>query len=160
MEYDVYVDGSYKEFGAVKLYAGATLIVEKGGSEPLAALTKVGSDSYIDMRNVAGEIMATLMAFEHCLNVLHLTQADTVNLYYDYKGIENWCLPQSNPNHWRARNDLTQGYRDYVNTRVRTSFKVNFCHIKGHSGNPGNTCVDALAKRAIELHMNDLMRNT
>lgn len=158
MIYDVYTDGSYKQVnGFGPFYASAATIEIKGQPNTASALTKVGNDeSLIGMRNVAGEIMAVMMVFEHCLNVLKLTQEDTVVLHYDYVGIENWLKRKGEKDYWRCKNDTTQAYRDYMNTIVRTRMNVKFVHTPGHKGIVGNERVDKLAKAAIDQHIRNL----
>ncbi len=58
MTYNIYVDGSYKNYGAGigAFYSGAVTIAKEGVDEPETILTKVSSDDLISMRNVAGEI--------------------------------------------------------------------------------------------------------
>lgn len=157
MVYNIYTDGSFKDvpvYGG--FYSGAAVIMAEGSSTPIATLTKVANDELLPMRNVAGEILATMMAFEHCLSVLHLTQNDTVHLYYDYEGVENWTKSKGEKGYWRAKNKTTQAYRDYVNLIVRPTFKVVFHHVYGHTGNAGNEIVDRAAKNAIDSHIKNL----
>jgi ribonuclease HI len=162
MIYNVYTDGSYidhAKFGA--FYSSAASIEIKGQPETLTTLTKVGNDSdLISMRNVAGEIMAVMMVLEHCLNVLQLTQEDTVNLHYDYVGIENWCKKKGEKDYWRSKTQFTQAYRDYMNLIVRPRFNVAFFHTPGHTGVPGNERVDKLARDAVKQHIRNLTMET
>ena len=154
MLYNIYTDGSFMsktEFGP--FYASAATISKEGSEDKIAVLTKVSNDELISMRNVAGEILAVMMAMEHCLNVLKLTQNDTVVIHYDYVGIANWCKRKGEPDFWNCKNKTTQAYRDYMNTIVKPRFKVEFKHTPGHSGIAGNEYVDALARNAINQHV-------
>lgn len=150
MRYIAYTDGSYKEtpYGAV--YSSAAIIGQEGSSE-VTQLTKVTSDEYVNQRNVAGEVMAVMMVMEHCLNVLKLKQTDTLVLHYDYVGIHNWCKKKGDKDYWKAKNKLSQTYRDYINLIVRPTFNIEFVHTPGHTGIYGNEKVDELAKKAIDL---------
>lgn len=154
MQYDIYTDGSYREFGDLgKFYSGAAVIMNGQDNHP-TILTKAGCDAdIISMRNVAGEIVAVMMAMEHCLNVLDLSNKDVVNLYYDYQGIEDWVLGK-----WRAKNPTTQAYKAYMNSIIRPRFTVNFHHVKGHSGILGNELADKYAGQAISQLVENLSK--
>lgn len=157
MLYNIYTDGSYKDIPPYgQFYAGAAVIYDSVHDQPISLLSKVGTDELITMRNVAGEIIAVMMAMEHCLNVLKLKNDDTVVLHYDYQGIEAWTLPKGTKGAWRAKNSTTQAYSAYINTIVRPRFKVQFDHVKGHSGVEGNELADKLAKNAIDQHVVNL----
>lgn len=157
MVYDVYTDGSYKQVSpTVAYYSSAATINPIGEPEKVTILTKVSNDELISMRNVAGEIMAVMMAMEHCLNVLQLKQQDKVILHYDYVGIENWTKKKGEKDYWRCKNTTTQAYRDYINTIVRPRFTIEFKHTPGHTGVAGNERVDQLARNAIDQHIKNL----
>lgn len=159
MNYIIYTDGSYKAVkGLGEFYSSAATIQREGESEPFTTLTKVSSDEFAKMHNVAGETLAAIMAFDHCNRVLRLTQKDTVEVRYDYAGIENWCKKKGQPDYWKATTELSQTYRDYVNMYIKTCFKVKFKHVVAHTGEKGNTRVDALAKEALNRHLQTLMQ--
>lgn len=153
MRYIAYTDGSYKETPFGPVYSSAA-IVGVEGSQNVTQLTKVSADEYIKHHNIAGEVMAVMMVCEHCMNVLKLKQTDTLVLHYDYKGIENWCLRATDANYWKAKNPLSQAYRDYINSIVRPTFKIEFVHTPGHTGILGNETVDVLARKAIDIYVN------
>ena len=154
MHYIAYTDGSFKEVKSIgQFYASAALLVceEKGTT---ATFSKVADDpELLPMRNVAGELMAVMMVLEHCLNTLHVTQEDTLTIYHDYIGLANWVKRKDEPGYWRAKNYWTQAYREYVLTKFKTRCKLEFVHVPGHSGIPGNEVVDKIAKDAIEKEL-------
>lgn len=154
MRYIAYTDGSFREtqFGGVY---GAAGVVAKEGEEAYTSLCKASQDEFVSMRNVAGEIMAVMMVMEHCLNVLKLTQEDTLILHHDYVGVHNWVKSNREKDYWKAKNKLTQTYRDYMNSIVKPRFNVEFIHTPGHSGIAGNELVDRLASTAIDNFVKD-----
>lgn len=159
MVYEAYVDGSFKEYpGIGSFYSSAALIYPEGKKEDAIVLTKVSGDDLISMRNVAGELMAVMMTLEHCLNTLKLTQKDTIRIYYDYAGIENWTKSKTQVGYWRSKNVHTQAYRDYVTTKIRPTMKLEFVHVTGHSGVVGNEEVDKFAKAAMAEYVNKLRK--
>lgn len=159
MVYNIYVDGSYKNYGVGigEFYSSAAVIMKEGFEEPETILSKVSNDELISMRNVAGELLAVMMAMEHCMNVLKLTQSDTINVYYDYAGIRNWTLKKGEPGYWKSNTETTQAYRDYMNSIVKPRLKVNFYKVKAHSGIKGNELADTIVKQVMQLHVLKLM---
>jgi len=159
MVYDVYTDGSYKEVpGYGPFCASAATIQVRDKEDTLTTLTKVFNDeNLVSQRNIIGEVMAVMMIFEHCLNVLKLTQDDTVVLHYDYVGIHNWLKNKGEKDYWRQNNWISQSYRDYMNNIVRTRMRVEFVHTPGHSGIAGNERADRLVKDALNQHIRNIM---
>lgn len=159
MIYEAYVDGSYKEYPNYgKFYSSAAILYPVAEPEKKVVLTKVGCDDIVSMRNVAGEIIAVMLVTEHCMNVLHLTQNDTVRIFYDYAGIENWTKKKSEPNYWRCKNTITEAYRNYINGIVRPTMKLEFSHVNGHSGVRYNEEADQFAKIAMEEYVRSLAK--
>lgn len=156
MEIIAYTDGSYKEFPDIgPLYSGAAVVIADDPENPQVCTT-VGNDArYLPLHNIAGEIAAVMLACEHCLNTLHVTQQDTLIIAHDYVGIANWCMKAGEPGYWRATKPLTQFYRDYMNQKVKTRCRVVFQHVKGHSTSRGNELADKYAKSAMEEYINN-----
>lgn len=159
MRYIAYTDGSFRdtEFGGVY---GSAAVISAEGAEGFTSLSKASQDEYVSMRNVAGEIMAVMMVMEHCLNVLKLTQNDTLILHHDYVGIHNWVKSKGEKDYWNAKNKLTQNYRDYMNMIIRPRFNVEFVRTPGHSGIAGNEIVDRLACKAIDTFIKEKSKKT
>lgn len=132
-----YVDGSYnaktREYscGVVLLYRGVTQYFSRKFSDPEQAA----------MRNVAGEIEGSMCAMNYCLE----HRIGSLDIYYDYEGIEKWCTGA-----WRANKEGTIAYRDFYR-RASQQMEIRFVKVKGHSGDKYNDLADKLAKQAAGL---------
>lgn len=133
-----YIDGSFN--AATNVYgAGAVFLLDDGG-EPIL-LSQPGRDpEFARQRNVAGEIMAATLVMQVCDTIPNL---ESLTLYYDYMGLECWATGS-----WKAKNELSQAYRDNCRTRP---YKLEFRKVKAHSGNQYNELADRLAKKACNL---------
>lgn len=133
----IYVDGSFDvstgkfSYGMVVLNEGKELTFNKAFDEP----------SLSSMRNVAGEIQGSMAAMHYCLE----NGIDDVIIYYDYEGIAKWALHE-----WKANKDGTKAYSEYYDS-IKDKLKVEFRHVKGHSGDKYNDMVDMLAKQALGI---------
>lgn len=135
---EAYVDGSYEH--SIKLY-GSGVVILKGG-EVIKKLSVKGNDKdLVDMRNVAGEIEASKLAMNYCLE----NEIKNLILYFDYEGIEKWCTGA-----WKTNKEGTINYKRYYD-RIKDSLNVKFVKVKAHSGNKFNDEADRLAKQSIDL---------
>lgn len=132
-----YVDGSF-DLSTNRFSYGAVIIYEGKETEEKEAFEPCELSS---MRNVAGEIMGAIHAFNYCVEhkIPHLA------LFYDYEGIEKWCTGK-----WRAEKPGTKAYKDYYDG-IKDVLEVTFNKVKGHSGDEYNERVDKLAKAALGL---------
>ncbi|MDD5934639.1 MAG: ribonuclease H family protein [Clostridiales bacterium] len=132
-----YVDGSYNivtkeySYGAVIFYDGKEEHFSKKFSNPEMAA----------MRNVAGEIEGSMCAMQYCVD----HNIKSIDIYYDYEGIANWCIGA-----WKANKEGTQNYKKFYDG-IKDKVKVNFVKVKGHSGDKYNDLADALAKAAVGI---------
>ena len=69
----------------------------------------------------------------------------TLTIYYDYEGVAKWATHQ-----WKTNKPVSIQYVAYVDS-VRDRIKVDFVHVKGHTGIPGNERADRLAKEAVGI---------
>lgn len=136
-EVTAYTDGSYnvktKRFslGAVLFHNGETLTYSEAFSD----------EEMASMRNVAGELKAALYAMEYCIQ----NHASSLEICYDYEGVEKWCTGE-----WKANKEWTVNYREYYNS-IKDKLNITFTKIKGHSGNKYNDMADKLAKEALGI---------
>lgn len=132
-----YIDGSYSNeirmfsYGAVIFYNGETKEFSKAFSDL----------ELIDMRNVAGEIKGSEFVMQYCID----NNIKSIDIYYDYAGIEKWCTKE-----WKANKPGTMNYALFY-ASIKDRLNVNFIKVKGHSGDKYNDLADSLAKSALNI---------
>lgn len=132
-----YVDGSYNV--ATGEYAYGMLIFHAG---KLYEECKSFDDPEMSsMRNVAGEIQGAARAMAYSVE----NGIDSLDIYYDYAGIEKWALGE-----WKTNKEGTRAYKEYY-VSISDKLKVHFHKVKGHSGDMGNDRADELAKSALGI---------
>lgn len=133
-----YVDGSFSKdlnmfsYGAVIFLNNEAFTFSKAFSDP----------ELVEMRNVAGEIKGSEFVMQYCID----NNIKTIDIYYDYMGIEKWCTGE-----WKANKPGTLKYRDFYK-RIQDKLSVNFIKVKGHSGDEFNDLADTLAKSALGIN--------
>ena len=135
-----YVDGSYDS--ASGRFSCGVVIVEtdaEGNTETTELNAAFDDEEAALQRNVAGEIMGSRLAIDHCI----ASGIKAVEIWHDYEGIGAWA-----DRRWKANNLLTQGYRDFVE-EARKSIDISFVKVKAHAGNKYNELADSLAKKAL-----------
>ena len=132
-----YVDGSYN-VGTGEYSYGMLLYI---GDKKVEAAEKFDDKEMSSMRNVAGEIEGSMHAMKYCLE----HDIKSIDIYYDYEGIEKWALGL-----WKTNKDGTRAYKQYYDS-IKDRLSVHFHKVKGHSGDPGNERADALAKSALGI---------
>ncbi|MFH1224062.1 MAG: RNase H family protein [Pseudomonadota bacterium] len=133
MKIDAYVDGSYRE----EKVGWASVIVKNG--ELYTELSGVVDEKEVmGTRQVAGE----LKAVEETLLWCRGEKIKEIYLHYDYAGIREWVTGA-----WKAKNPVTQKYRDYVRS---VGIKINWVKVKSHSGVKYNDMADELARTIIQ----------
>lgn len=137
IEVDAYVDGSFDERRKKYSYA-CVFLSENNIIDTLSGCSNSGDD--IDMRNVAGEIEATMSAIKWCMDKGYRS----IKIFYDYEGIGKWASGE-----WKANKVGTRKYVEFIQESCH-NMDINFCKVKGHSGNIYNEMVDRLAKEALE----------
>ena len=132
-----YVDGSYKH--ETKEYSYGMVFFYNNTEEHFAE--KYADETLAAMRNVAGEIAGAQKAMEKCLAL----GIRTLDLYYDYEGIEKWCTGD-----WKTNKTGTAAYKKYYDS-IKSKLKVRFVKVSGHSGDKYNDLADKLAKGALGI---------
>lgn len=132
--FDIYVDGSFKNgkysWAFVAYQNGIEIHSESGVGE---------NEDAVSMRNVAGELAATMRAVTWARKQC----ADKITIHHDYTGIADWVTGM-----WKAKKLLTQKYVAFMKPFYESGF-VRFNKVDGHSGNKGNDRADKLAGEAF-----------
>lgn len=137
-EYQAYVDGSY-----IDGFVGCGAVILHRNQEIARFSDAVISD--VDMRQVAGELAATMYVMDWCQQ----NEVGEIDIFYDYEGIEKWATGQ-----WRATKPATQEYQAYMRKKT---LQVTWHKVKSHAGNRWNDVADELAKQgALSQHEADV----
>lgn len=129
---EAYVDGSYREG---KVGWGAVIVKN---DELYGELSGILDEEEVQgTRQVAGELKAVKETIFWCKE----QKVEEIYIYYDYTGIKEWITGS-----WKAKNPVTQDYRDYVRD---SGINIHWIKVKSHSGNKYNDKADKLAREII-----------
>ena len=132
-----FVDGSFDAktnrygSGMVLLYQGEEKTFYKAGGHP----------TLVSMRNVAGEITASVMAMRYAV----ANGFPSLVIYHDYEGIAKWCRGE-----WKTEREGTRLYKEFYDS-VKDKLDVSFVKVAAHTGNHYNELADELAKKALGI---------
>lgn len=130
-----YVDGSFslEDF----TYSYGVVLLSKDGKETFKA--REDNRELAEMRNVSGELRGAMVAMELALE----RNMETLYLYYDYMGIEEWAK-----GNWKTNKSGTKAYKEYYDS-LKDKLNVIFIKVLAHSGVKYNEEADQLAKEAL-----------
>lgn len=135
-----FVDGSFNESTGEYGY-GVVIIEDTKDINEVHFNGKRSNPENATMRNVAGEILASMTAMKYALD----NNLKEITIFHDYEGISKWCTGI-----WKANKSGTKKYVEFYDM-VAKSVTIKFIHVKGHSNNYYNDMVDALAKDALGI---------
>lgn len=133
---EAYVDGS---FDVSRGTYGSGVVIIKDNKVEKTISQKGENKENILMRNVAGEIEGAMIAMKYALE----NGYDTLDLYYDYNGIEKWCTGE-----WKTNKEGTKKYKLFYES-IKDKLRVNFHKVKAHTGVDYNELADKLAKESL-----------
>ena len=120
-------------WGGFILNGGEIHIVQGTGDNP----------EYLPERNIAGEVIGLLQVVFKCQRL----GIREINVFFDYAGLEQWAAGA-----WKVKSPMAKYYRDTLQL-LEDDVKINFFHVKGHTGITGNEIADALAKQAAGVKL-------
>lgn len=141
------IDGSYCEEDES---AGSGILVRKKVNNTFEEKGFYFSipKSESDMRNVIGELYATLYAIQYAV----VNKWNCVNLVFDYIGN---CLFTKGV--WKTNDVIINRIRERIMSLVSESnISINWLKVKSHSDIRINEMADILAKISIGIHLNDI----
>jgi len=131
-----FVDGTYSKES--DLYGYGIVFVNNKGEED----TLYGSDdnkSYIESKNVAGELEGVKLAITHAL----VQEYRKIIIYYDYEGIEKWANKS-----WAANKAVSKDYVDFIDG-MKFNLEIVFKKVIAHTGIKYNEKADNLARKSL-----------
>ena len=132
-----YVDGSYSS--NKNTYGSGVVIIKD--EEVIKEMSIVGNNSsWAEMRNVAGEIKAAILAMNYAASKGY----KSITIFYDYQGIESWATGE-----WKAKKECTKAYKEYFD-EISKIINVSFIKVKAHSGDKYNNMADRLAGELLD----------
>ena len=132
----IYVDGSFDERSGV--YGYGCVVIKK--DETVEKYYGAGNNpESVKLRNVAGEMLAAMNAVRYAMQ----NGYKSVNICYDYSGIEMWASGE-----WKSNFELTMKYARAMQ-ECGEKISIMFQKVAAHTGIEYNEAVDQLAKFAV-----------
>jgi ribonuclease HI len=128
-----YTDGSYNE--ATERCGAAYIYIVPERTKPIIFHKKHHADG---MRQIRGELEAVEYAIEKAIE----DGKKTIEIRYDYTGIEKWATGE-----WKANNSHTRRYQ-YRIEELKKKIEIKFHKVDAHTGDVFNELADLEAKRA------------
>lgn len=146
VNYEVYTDGSYREFPDAKYCSYGAVVITDGDRDDVFEIAGVTENpDTLPLRNVAGELLAVVRAIQHIKsNTPASVPIGHIKIYHDYTGVAKWVTGE-----WQAKKPFTQRYKKFW-AKEMSDIPYSFVWIKSHTGDPMNERADRLAAKAIE----------
>lgn len=145
-----YTDGSYNKKKYPEVYGWAFVVFEE--LDQIDYASGIG-DEFIESYQIGGECQSVLEVLDYCKT----HQIFDIDIFHDYIGISKWALGE-----WKTNKDVSKRYRlDFLIKQSElndlaiasgSKLKINFHHVKGHSGISGNELADQYASEAVKAY--------
>lgn len=136
----IYVDGSYSQKN--NQYGWGYVVTVEGKS----IYSRYGSgnnEAYLSQRQIGGEVVAVLQALDYAI----YKGFKTVEIFYDYEGIEKWITGE-----WSTKSPIAIAYKyHFDNKKEKTD--VQFRKVDAHTGDYFNERADRLAKKGANKNI-------
>jgi ribonuclease H-related protein len=129
-DYQAFVDGSYNKR---RKTVGYGAVILKQGKEVMRLSGRV--DEYTESRQIGGELAATMQVINWCKQ----QGITTIDIFYDYKGIEMWATGR-----WKTEKEISRSYQSFMQ---KSAVKIHWHKVKSHTGVHWNDIADELAKQ-------------
>lgn len=132
---EAYTDGSFN--GNTQTWGYGVILYPQGHQEMAQEFSGCGTE-HAAARNITGEIHGAVIAAENAARQGYRKLV----IYHDYMGISEWATGR-----WKRNQELTQWYARRMSA-IMADMEIEFRHVAGHTGVPGNERVDIIAKQA------------
>lgn len=137
-----FVDGSFNEHCNGKAVYGFGGIVHVNGEDVYISGNGCEAE-FVSSRQIPGEVFGSIAAIRKAIEL----GAEHLVIFYDYAGIGHWA---TSGKRWKAEKPIAKEYVRLYD-ELSQKIKVNFYHVKAHTGIQGNEQVDDMAKREVGL---------
>lgn len=132
-----FVDGSFNV--QRKIYGYGAYIFAPNLEEPLELCGKGSNEKYINLQNIAGELLGAINAVDWTWK----NGFNKIAIFHDYEGLAKWANGE-----WSANQPLSQFYYRFIQEK-KDFIQIEFVKVSGHSNNKYNDRADLLAKSSI-----------
>lgn len=133
----IYVDGSYSQKN--NQYGWGYVVTVEGKS----IYSRYGSgnnEAYLSQRQIGGEVVAVLQALDYAI----YKGFKTVEVCYDYEGIEKWITGE-----WSTKSPIAIAYKHHFDNK-KEKIDVRFRKVDAHTEDYFNERADLLAKKGAK----------
>ena len=132
-----FVDGSFNDSNGICGYGVYMSSINRELTTMFNGTTR--DEDMIVMRNIGGEILASMEAIKHAI----YDEYPTITIYYDNSGVEHWATGS-----WKRNLPGTKKYYDFIQS-IKNDIELKFIHVYSHTGCRGNEIADRLSKLAV-----------